>query len=162
MGAIVSQITSLTIVFSTVYLDTDQRKHQRSASLAFGRKIHRRPVNSPHEWPVTRKMFPFDDVIMIMNQSPRQCRATYWQSDDNNGSIMFKITALYSTIGYDETSERRSTKFTNPRMHMPHIPQYTIQNRNVHISVLNGALCDMGQEHSGICELGLYHNHCVK
>ena len=22
------------------------------------------PVNSPHKWPVTRKMFPFDDVIM--------------------------------------------------------------------------------------------------
>ena len=39
-------------------------KHQRSASLAFVRGIHRWPVNSPHKWPVTRKMFPFDDVIM--------------------------------------------------------------------------------------------------
>ena len=28
------------------------------------RGIHRGPVNSPHKWPVTRKMFPFDDVIM--------------------------------------------------------------------------------------------------
>ena len=64
MGTIASQITSLTIVFSTVYLDADQRKHQSSASLAFVRGIHRRPVNSPHKWPVTRKMFPFDDVIM--------------------------------------------------------------------------------------------------
>ena len=64
MGAIASQITSLTIVFSAVYLDTDQRKQQSSASLAFVRGIHRRPVNSPHKWPVTRKMFPFDDVIM--------------------------------------------------------------------------------------------------
>ena len=64
MGAIASQITSLTIVFSTVYLDTDQIKHQSTASLAFVRGIHRRPVNSPHKWPVTRKMFPFDDVIM--------------------------------------------------------------------------------------------------
>ena len=26
--------------------------------------IHRGPVNSPHKWPVTRKMFPFNDVIM--------------------------------------------------------------------------------------------------
>ena len=26
--------------------------------------IHRSPVNSPHKWPATRKMFPFDDVIM--------------------------------------------------------------------------------------------------
>ena len=64
MGAIASQITSLTIVYSTVYLDTDQRKHQSSAALAFVRGIHRRPVISPHKWPVTRKMFPFDDVIM--------------------------------------------------------------------------------------------------
>ena len=64
MGAIASQITSLTIVYSTVYSDADQRKHQSSASLAFVRGIHRGPVNSPHKWPVTRKMFPFDDVIM--------------------------------------------------------------------------------------------------
>ena len=28
------------------------------------RGIHRGPVNSPHKRPVTRKMFPFDDVIM--------------------------------------------------------------------------------------------------
>ena len=66
MGAIASQITSLTIVYSTVYSDADQRKHQSSASLAFEWGIHRGPVNSPHKWPVTRKMFPFDDVIMIM------------------------------------------------------------------------------------------------
>ena len=64
MGAIASQITSITIVYSTVYSDTDQRKHQSSASLAFVRGIHRGPVNSPHKWPVTRKIFPFDDVIM--------------------------------------------------------------------------------------------------
>ena len=65
MGAIASEITSLTIVYSTVYSDADQRKHQSSASLVFVRGIDRGPVNSPHKWPVTRKMFPFDDVIMI-------------------------------------------------------------------------------------------------
>ena len=64
MGVIASQTTSLTIVYSTVYSDADQRKHQSSASLAFVRGIHRGPVNTPHIWPVTRKMFPFDDVIM--------------------------------------------------------------------------------------------------
>ena len=64
MEANASQITSLTIVYSAVYLGADHRKHQSSASLAFVRGIHRRPVNSPHKWPVTRKMFPFDDVIM--------------------------------------------------------------------------------------------------
>ena len=64
MGAVASQITSLTIVYSTVVSDADQRKHQNSASLALVRGIHRGPVNSPHEGPVTRKMFLFDDVIM--------------------------------------------------------------------------------------------------
>ena len=59
-----SQITSLTIVYSSVYSGADQRKHQSSASLALVREIHRWPVNSPHKWPVKRKMFPFDDVIM--------------------------------------------------------------------------------------------------
>ena len=64
MSAMASQITSLTIVYSTVHSGADQRKHQSSASLAFVRGIHRWPVNSPHKRPVTRKMFPFDDVII--------------------------------------------------------------------------------------------------
>ena len=64
MGTMTSQITSLTIVYSTVYSGTDQREHQCSASLAFVQGIHRWPVNSLHKWPITRKMFPFDDVIM--------------------------------------------------------------------------------------------------
>ena len=46
MGALASQITSLTVVYSTVYSDADQRKIQSSASLAF-------------VWGI-----PFDDVIM--------------------------------------------------------------------------------------------------
>ena len=64
MGTMASQITSLTIVYLTVYSCRDQGKHQSSASLAFVREINRWPVNSPHKWPVTRKMFPFDDVIV--------------------------------------------------------------------------------------------------
>ena len=64
MGEMASQITSLMIVYWTVYSDADQRKHQSSASLAFVRGIHQGPVNSPHKWPITRKMFPFNDVIM--------------------------------------------------------------------------------------------------
>ena len=42
MNAIASQITSLTMV----------------------RGIHQWPVSSPQKWPVTKKMFPFDDIIM--------------------------------------------------------------------------------------------------
>ena len=59
MGTMATQVTSLTFVYSTVYSGADQRKHQSSASLAFVREIHW-PVNSPHRWPVTRQMFPFD------------------------------------------------------------------------------------------------------
>ena len=69
MSAMASQLTSLTIVYSTVYCGADQRKHQSSASLDFVCGIHRGPVNSPHKWPVTRKMLPFDDVIMHRNIS---------------------------------------------------------------------------------------------
>ena len=64
MGVMAAQITSLTIVYSTVYSGADQRKLHSSVSLAFVRGIHRWPVDSPHKWPVTRKMFQFDDVIM--------------------------------------------------------------------------------------------------
>ena len=71
IGALASQITSLAIVYSSVYSGAGQRKHQSSASLAFVRGFHRSPVNSPHKGPVTRKMFPFHDVIMM---TLRNCR----------------------------------------------------------------------------------------
>ena len=70
MGVMASQLTSLPIVYLTVYSGRDQRKHQSSASLAFVRGIHLRPVNSPYKWPVTRKMFPFDDIIMASHHWP--------------------------------------------------------------------------------------------
>ena len=76
MGTMASQITNLTIVYSTVYSIADQRKHQSSASLAFMWGIHRWPVNSPHKWPVTRKMFPFDDVII---QSFDSHQVNWWR-----------------------------------------------------------------------------------
>ena len=84
MGAIASQITSLAIVYSTVYSDADQRKHQSSASLAFVWGIHRLPVNSSHKWPVTRKMF--DDVIITRRKMysmswchHEHCYVLHWQ-----------------------------------------------------------------------------------
>ena len=64
MSAMVYQITSDTIVYSTVYSDAEQRKHQGSASVDFVWGIHRWPVNSPHKGPVTRKLFPYHNVIM--------------------------------------------------------------------------------------------------
>ena len=66
MGTIASQITSIAIVYSTVYSSADQRKHQSSASLAFVGGIHWGPVNSPHKWPVTRKC-----VHLMTSSCPR-------------------------------------------------------------------------------------------
>ena len=64
MTMMASQITSLTIVYSTIYSNADQRKHQKLCvtGLCAGNSLG--PVNSPHKGPVTRKMFPLDDVIM--------------------------------------------------------------------------------------------------
>ena len=88
MGTVASQITSLTIVYTAVYSDADKSKHQSSASLAFVWGIHRGPVNSPHKWPVTRKMFPFDDVIMVINN----CR---WKLEEN---ISISIVSIVLSI----------------------------------------------------------------
>ena len=44
-----------------------RRRSKKTSKLrvtGFVRGIHRGPVNSPHKWPVTRKMFPYDDVII--------------------------------------------------------------------------------------------------
>ena len=78
-----SQITSLTIVYSVVNSGGDQRKHQSSASLAFVRGIHRRPANSPRKGTVTRKMFPFDDVIMNNN------------NNNNDNNMLLCVSAFF-------------------------------------------------------------------
>ena len=61
IGTMASQITSLLIVYSTAYSAADERKYQSSALLAYEQRIHW----SPHKRPVARKMYPFDDVIML-------------------------------------------------------------------------------------------------
>ena len=104
-GTIASQITSLTIVYSTVYSDADQRKHQSSASRAFVWEIHRWPVNSPHKWPVTRKMFPFDDVIVYFQ---------YWFTV---GDLPHHILWLYMNVNQIQIQIQyrfivRCTKYT--------------------------------------------------
>ena len=90
MGAMASQITNLTIVYSTVYSGTYQRKHQSSAPLAFVRVIQRWPVNSPHKWPVARKMFPFYDVIMKWDKISRYQNKT----ERNKAGTVRKIKIL--------------------------------------------------------------------
>ena len=66
MSAIASQITGGSVVCSTVCSGADQRRHQSSVSLAFVRRIHRWPVDSTDKGAVTRKMLPFNDVILTL------------------------------------------------------------------------------------------------
>ena len=60
-----SQVTRITIVYSIICSGVDKKKHQSSTSLAFVRGVHRWPVISAHRGSVTRKMFPYHDVIMM-------------------------------------------------------------------------------------------------
>ena len=75
MSTMECQITTLTIVYSTIYSGEDQRKHQSSASLAFVRRIHQWPLNFSHKE-------PFDDVI-VQRITPLSniCRGINLQSD---------------------------------------------------------------------------------
>ena len=68
-------------VYASLYSGADQRKHQSSASLAFVRGIRRWQVSSPHKGLVTRKMFPFDDIIMVISIS---LLASSWMQDSYN------------------------------------------------------------------------------
>ena len=105
MGTVASQITSLTIVYTAVYSDADQSKHQSSASLAFVWGIHRGPVNSPHKCPVTRKMFPFDDVIMINNHGVY----AWWRDRMETFSALLALYAGNSPVTGEFPSQRPVT-----------------------------------------------------
>ena len=61
------------------------------------------------------------------------------------------VSRFFHTVFVDS----QYVKFTNPTVHLPHIPQCIIQDRNVYTLVLNGALRYMGQVRCGICEAGL-------
>ena len=78
MSAIASQITGVSIVYSTVV--QAQIKRIKDPRYWFVRVIHRLPVNSTHKGPVTQKIFPIDDVIMVCQMPPRhspRCAVIY-------------------------------------------------------------------------------------
>ena len=113
MGAMASQITSLTTVYSTVYSGTDQSKYQSCASLAFVWGLHRWPVNSPHKWPVTRKMFPFDDVIMICAPtSLSQSMLRQFKSDNLHCKTLYCYYLTIRVFLTARVSEKIMIRFT--------------------------------------------------
>ena len=79
MTTIVSQITSLTIVYSTVSSDADQTKHQSSASLAFVRGINRSP-----------------DPAQIASNAENVC--TWWLHHDESDTVTCLTRKIASTL----------------------------------------------------------------
>ena len=105
MNVLASQITSLAIVYSSVYPGADQRKYQSSGSLAFVPGIHRWPMNSPHKGPVTRNMLPFDDVIMAWNENtsrnrtrPHVCHLKRHRDTKKDIDLFFGIVQWYAWV----------------------------------------------------------------
>ena len=87
--------------YSTVCSGANQRKHQSPASLAFVRGIHRWLMNSPHKMTVTRKMFPFDDVIMLLQDVFMEHHFLWVHRSQGESNIRhFNVTAS----SYDENA----------------------------------------------------------
>ena len=89
-----NDVISSRIIYSAVYSGANQRKHQSPTSLAFVRGIHPWLVNSPHKGPITREMFPFDDVTMCFVFFP-DCDFTYNLLHEPTR----KINTRYSKMG---------------------------------------------------------------
>ena len=85
MTTMASQITSLMVVYSTVYSDADQRKHQSSASLAFVWGIHR------DRWFPRTKGQLRGKCFHLMTSS---CHRSFWtMSSDQH--IWYQITTCH-------------------------------------------------------------------
>ena len=125
ISTMASQITSLTIVYSTIYLGADQRKHQSSASMAFVRGIHWWPVNSLHKWPVTLKMFPFDDVIMC-----NKFFKNVWDSQAVKGQFLYSDRVVFHEIGIKMS--RQGVLMMMPPMSYMWGPHHTKHSSTIH------------------------------
>ena len=125
MSAVAFQITSLTVVYPTVYSGADLRKYQSSASLAFGRGIHRWPVNSPHRGPVTRKVFPFDDVIM--------CNMSTTRIIINHYPIIIRSERDHSSKIWTRTNIKEICSWLNARTLPKYVKEYML-NKKIEVS----------------------------
>ena len=63
MSSITSQFTGKSTVCSTICLGEHGGKHQSPRYWPCASGIHQWPMGSPHKGPVTRKAFPYDDVL---------------------------------------------------------------------------------------------------
>ena len=105
------------------------------------RGIHRWPVNSPHKWPVTRKMSPFDDVTLV-GHILVPCKSN------------LLVVDWYAMIGDSQLSHNALDKYPT----MPHFETEMCAREHF---CYNCALCDIGLVHSGISTTGLFISTCA-
>ena len=164
MGPMASLITSLTIVYSTVYSGADQRKYQSSASLVFVRGIHRWPVNSLHKWPVTRKMFPLDDVIVfifptrLITEVLTHKISTWWKTHSYKVALFWwkpfsslgQLRSVPSFDGYfirpfEKNGRNMPWQYPSFRLSLcfPHVLRYQFKFIYIYIYILGDTTCQV-------------------
>ena len=167
MGAMASQITSLTIVYLTVFFQAQIKENIKAPRhwLCAGNS----PVTGefPHKWPVTRKMFPFDGVIMIYHNVawviwPKFCRR-YFQMNFLQGTFLFYnsnftassssgFTWQYTSVGFGNSLVPSGNKplpepilWRYPTTHNIARPQYAKMRLHLHFHQYSG-LTHLGQD----------------
>ena len=86
MTTMASQITSLTVVYSNKFRRRSKKPSKlRVTGLCVGNSPG--PVNSPHKGSVTRKMFPFDDDLIMIYCTCNICFKS-WQCPDIRMAII--------------------------------------------------------------------------
>ena len=142
MRTITSQIIQLHDCLLNHLSRRRSRKNQSSASLAFVRGIHRGPVNSPHTWPVTRKMFPFDDVLMTSSCTNTSKQKKCWKD------------ALRSqTCWYEKRSKPYSIHFCRITLLWRHNGCDSVSNHQPHDCLLNGLFGRRSKKHESSASL---------
>ena len=93
-----SHITSLTVVYSTVYSDADERKHQSSASLAFVWGIHR------DRWIPRTKGQLRGKCFYLMTSSCLHVSGPLWRNPAHKMAKMWRFDVYFEQI-FEQTSE---------------------------------------------------------
>ena len=106
------------------------KKYQSSASMVFVRGIHRWPVKSPHKWPVTQKMFSFDDVIMvsIIVSYPTVIQGVFWNIPKPHTHIYLEYFTRISLINNSQKKHY---------IHQPIIHQLNLNTQIIRFSHIN-------------------------
>ena len=104
VSAVASQITSLPIVYSTVY---SRRRSKKTSKLRVtGLCEGNSPLTGefPHKGPVTRKMFLFDDVIMCILFIETRCHTSCMRQRTGSASVQVMTCYLLGAKALPKTN----------------------------------------------------------